>query len=100
MGRAHCPTATLGRSSGFGRSYAIGLPVRNCRLENLHYNDSGSIATKNVHHSGASAAEFHRLPDAPRVASYIPALLLFAGFIDSVAAADAGAAGTRRRLCG
>src|SRR5258706_16098963 len=31
--------ATLGRSSGFGRSYASGLPVRNSRLENLHYND-------------------------------------------------------------
>src|SRR5258706_5661129 len=29
--------------------------------------DSGTIATTDVHHSGASAAEFHRLPDAPKV---------------------------------
>ena len=93
--------ATLGRSSGFGRSYASGLPVRNCRLENLHYNDSGSIATKNVHHSGASAAEFHRLPDAPKVMRNIPLLFLNASFIDLVAA-EAWVAGAEdwRRLAG
>ena len=76
--------ATLGRSSGFGRSYASGLPV-NLQVENLHYNDSGTVATTDVHYSGASAAEFHRLPDAPKVMRKIALLLLKASFIDLVA---------------
>src|SRR4051812_30917046 len=46
---------------------------------------SGSIATKNVHHSGASAAEFHRLPDAPKVMLTIPLPFFYASFIDFVA---------------
>src|SRR5213075_2594583 len=32
---------------------------------------SGTIATTDVHHSGASAAEFHRLPDAPKASERI-----------------------------
>jgi hypothetical protein len=35
---------------------------------------SGTIATTDVHYSGASAAEFHRLPDAPKVIRKIPML--------------------------
>src|SRR6185436_6927928 len=68
-------SATLGRSSGFGRSFA-NWPSR--RVGSA----SGSIATKNVHHSGASAAEFHRLPDAPKVMRNILLPFLNASFID------------------
>jgi hypothetical protein len=57
----------------------VGLPVRN---------DSGSIATNYVHHSGASAAEFHRLPDAPKARERILSSLAKASFTDSVAEAE------------
>jgi hypothetical protein len=57
-------------------------------LENLHYNDSGTIATTNVHHSGASAAEFHRLPDAPKARGKIAVAFLKASFTDFVTEAE------------
>src|SRR4026207_2291365 len=71
-------TATLGRSSGFGRSFA-NRPSRHFK------SDSGSIATNDVHYSGASAADSHRLPDAPRVVRKIRFLFLKASFTDFVA---------------
>src|SRR5215212_2294335 len=38
-------------------------PSRHCRLKaRVTIHDSGEFATTDVHHSGASAAEFHRLP--------------------------------------
>ena len=73
-------TATLGRSSGFGRSFA-NRPSRQIKSA------SGSIATNDVHYSGASAADSHRLPDAPRVVGKIRFLFLKASFTDFVAGA-------------
>src|ERR1051325_5392077 len=91
MGRAHCPGLNPGPVFWLWTVFCDS-PSRQIQAA------SGSIATKHVHHSGASAAEFHRLPDAPRVASNIPPLFLNASFIGFVAAAEAEAAPHRRLL--
>ncbi len=64
--------------------------------------DSGTIATTDVHHSGASAAEFHRLPDAPKARGRILALRMKASLIygggAGWAASFGGAGAPRARL--
>src|SRR2546421_9488542 len=47
--------------------------------------NSGTVATTDVHYSGASAAEFHRLPDAPKVIRKIALFFFKASFTDWVA---------------
>ena len=100
------PKVARTKSNGFGtlpkpQPWA-GLLALDGRMRVAFPSDnSGTVATTDVHYSGASAAEFHRLPDAPKAMRNIPLLFLNASFIDLVAA-EAWVAGAEdwRRLAG
>jgi hypothetical protein len=89
MGPAHCRNRNPGPVFWLWTVFCD-LPSRQIKSA------SGSIATNDVHYSGASAADFHRLPDAPRVVGKIRFFFLKASFTDF--AAVAAEVGEPRRL--